>query len=77
MYNIMITPNNVKEFSFVEEFLDRMNISFEKVDISTNNGLIILSDEEKKEIEEGLAELERGEVSTGEDVIKMMEKCVG
>ncbi|GAA5099170.1 hypothetical protein GCM10023210_36300 [Chryseobacterium ginsengisoli] len=69
MTQIIINLNNKEEETFVETFLKRMKISFEK-----NEDGFALTDEMKRVIDERLAEDESTYVDAEESLKKISEK---
>ena len=71
MESIIIYPNTESEKTLLENLLKKMKISFEK----KQDTLIILTEEEIADIEEGLEDFENGKNFDNKDVRKMMLEC--
>ncbi|MFY1047074.1 hypothetical protein [Chryseobacterium sp. GP-SGM7] len=69
MKSIVIYPENPKQFSVIEAFLEEMKISFK------SQGEIKISEEQKKSILHGIKEAEGGKFISEEEADKIFEKC--
>ena len=73
MENILIHPTNHKQFSFLKELLEELNVKFstEKIDLENR----VLSDFEKKLIDKGLDDIKNGKIKTKTEAHEIFEKC--
>ena len=69
MKSIVIYPDNPKQFSVIEAFLEEMKIRFKSQEE------IKISEEQKNSILQGIKEAEEGKFVSEEDADKMFEKC--
>lgn len=72
MEGLIIYPVSQSDKKLIESLLLKMKISFEKI----KDDQIVLSEDEIKDIQEGLDDLENGRTFTSDQVQKIMSECL-
>ncbi len=72
MDSILIFPENANQFSAVKAFLEEMKIKFS---LEKSKNIVELTDFEKKLVDQGFENIEKGETKTKEEAHQIFMQC--